>query len=155
VSAVEFDRRNGSERRQMSLAAYWHGARNPRRRAGRRTSDLLYPVIDWHSPRVFALVLTILALSFADGALTLVLMSHGAVEINPVMALFLPHNLHWFAAVKLGLTSVSACVLVACSRMRLFRAVPGEWVLYLVLGGYAALIAYELKMLETFPLPSM
>jgi hypothetical protein len=152
---VEFERRSGSERRQMNLAAYWRGALNPRRRSGRRTRDHLYPVIDWHSPRVFALVLTILALCVLDGVLTVTLMSHGAVEVNPVMAWFLPHNLPLFTAVKLGLTSAGACVLVACSRMRLFRAIPGELALYAVLGCYAALVIYELKLLEFFPLPSM
>ena len=58
--------------------------------------------------------------------LTVMLMRHGAAELNPVMALFLPHNLLWFALVKLALTGAGLCVLVACSRMRLFRRIPGE-----------------------------
>jgi hypothetical protein len=39
-------------------------------------------------------------------------------------------------------------VLVACSRMQLFRKIPGELIVYAVLGMYMCLIAYELRMLE-------
>ena len=148
-----YERRSGVERRHMSMAAYWRGALNPRRRFGRRTSDRTYPVVDWHSPRVLALVLLILGLSALDGVLTIMLMSQGANEANPFMALFVPHNLGWFAAIKLGLTSLGAAVLVACARMRLFRLIPGEALLYFVVACYIALVAYELHLLENPPLP--
>ena len=39
-------------------------------------------------------------------------------------------------------------MLVACSRMRLFRKVPGELVIYAVLAIYVWLISYELRLLE-------
>src|SRR5262245_42025361 len=146
------DRRSGTERRQMTLAAFWRGALHPRRLAGRRSRDQLYPVIDRHSPRVLALVITILGLCVLDGVLTVTLMSHGAREANPVMALFLPDNLPLFAAVKLALTTVGMVVLVACSRMRLFRRIPGEALLYVVLALYAALVVYELRLLKLLPL---
>ena len=150
---VSPERRSGTERRQYSIAAYWRGALNPRRRAGRRTSDHIYPIIDWHSPRVLALVLLILGLSTLDGVLTLMLMSQGASEVNPVMALFVPHNLGWFAAIKLTLTSLGAAVLVICARMKLFRLFPGEVLLYLVVACYVVLIGYELHLLENAPPP--
>jgi len=148
VSATEFDRRSGSERRSTTFAAYWHGARNPRRRGGRRATDLHYAIVDWHSPRLLIPVFTILALCVLDGLLTVMLMKHGATEMNPLMALFVPHNLLWFAFVKLALTGGGLCVLVACSRMKLFRRVPGEALVYAVAGLYTWLVAYELRMLE-------
>ena len=77
MSAMEIDRRSGSDRRKTTFAAYWHGARNPRRRGGRRASDLHYPVVDWHSPRLLIPVFTILALCVLDGLLTVTLMCHG------------------------------------------------------------------------------
>ena len=150
---VQPERRSGAERRHFTVAAYWRGALNPRRRFGRRAGDRFYPVVDWHSPRVLALVLLILGLSALDGVLTVMLMSQGANEANPVMALLVPHNLGWFAAVKLGLTASGAAVLVACARMKLFRFVPGELLLYLVVGCYVALVVYELRLLENPPLP--
>lgn len=145
------ERRSGVERRHHSVAAYWRGALNPRRRSGRRVTDHTYPIVDWHSPRVLALVMLILGLSTLDGVLTLLLISQGANEVNPVMALFVPHNLGWFAAIKLGLTSLGAAVLVACARMKLFRLFPGELLLYLVVACYVALVGYELFLLENPP----
>lgn len=142
------DRRVGGERRLRSLRAYWHGARNPRRRAGRRATDATYPIVDWHSPRIFIWVMAILLLCVSDGVLTVVLIANGAVELNPFMARFVPHSLGWFAAVKLSLTALGVAVLAACSRMKLFRAVPGELLLWLIVAGYAVLVGYELRMLE-------
>lgn len=145
--AEVIERRSGVDRRDRTVAAYIYGAFNPRRLRGRRASDRIYPMIDWHSPRVLALAFAILALSTADGVLTVALINHGAIEINPFMALFVPESLGWFAAVKLGLTAACLAVLVACSPMRLLRAVPGELLLYIVLGCYVALISHELEML--------
>jgi len=39
-------------------------------------------------------------------------------------------------------------VLVACSRMKLFRRIPGETFMYVVLGVYCALVVYELRLLD-------
>jgi Domain of unknown function (DUF5658) len=148
MHAVSMERRSGIDRRRRSLAAYLHGARNPRRRSGRRASDVYYPIVDWYSARVFALVMAILTLCVADGVLTVFLISHGAVEVNPFMALFVPHNLGWFAAIKLTLTSLGTMVLVACSRMKLFKTIPGELLLALILMAYVSLVIYELKLVE-------
>ena len=149
MQEAPLERRKGIERRKHTFGAYWRGAFTPRRRAGRRADDQIYPLIDWHPARVFALVFAILCLCVADGTLTIVLMANGAIEANPFMALFMPHSLGWFAAVKLTLTAAGMFILVACSRMRLFRTVPGESVLYLILACYVALVAYELRMLDT------
>ncbi len=145
------DRRSGDERRRRTLFAYVYGGHRPRRLNGRREIDLIYPFIDWHSPRVLALALGILALCVADGVLTVVLITHGATEENPFMALLVPHNLGLFAAVKLTLTAASLFVIVACSRMRLLRRIPGESIMYVVLAGYAFLITYELDLLRMLP----
>jgi len=151
MSETLAERRSGDERRRRTLFAYLYGGRRPRRLNGRRESDLIYPFIDWHSPRVLALALGILGLCVADGVLTVVLIANGATEENPFMALLVPHNLGLFAAVKLTLTAVCLFVIVACSRMRLLRRIPGESVLYLLLAGYAVLIGYELNLLAMLP----
>jgi len=151
VAEARIERRGGRERRRRTFYAYVYGSASPRRLGGRRTGDHIYPHVDWHSPRVLALAFGILGLCVLDGVLTIALMAHGATEENPFMALFVPHNLGWFAAIKLTLTALSLLVLIACSRMRLLRAIPGESLLYLVLSGYAALIAYELHLLALFP----
>jgi uncharacterized membrane protein len=147
LSATELDRRSGMDRRTTTFAAFWHGARNPRRRAGRRVTDHRV-VIDWYSPRLLIPVFATLCLSALDAMLTVTLMKHGADELNPVMALFVPRNVLLFALVKIALTGGGLCVLVACSRVRLFSVIRGELIVYAVLGIYVWLIAYELRMLE-------
>jgi|HigsolmetaAR201D_1030396.scaffolds.fasta_scaffold01882_11 hypothetical protein len=151
MNAVPIERRSGVDRRRKSFRAFWYGALNPRRRGGRRATDVYYPIVDWHSPRVFAWVFGILVLCACDGVLTVLLLSLGAQEANPFMALFVPHSLGWFAAIKLGLTSIGAMVLAACSRMKLFRTIPGEALLVAILLGYVVLIVYELRLLESLP----
>ncbi len=142
------ERRQAADRRRMKLSSYVYGSLNPRRRAGRRSSDRDYPVVDWHPPRLLLVAVLILLLCVFDAVMTLVLMTHGAIEANPVMAMILPRGLGWFAAVKLTLTSIGCLVLVACSRMRLFRAVPTESMLYAVATVYIALIVYEFHLLD-------
>jgi uncharacterized protein DUF5658 len=148
MHAAATDRRSGIERRRFSIVAYWRGARNPRRRAGRRATDKTYPIVDWHSARVFAWVIAILALCVCDGVLTVMLIANGAVEANPILAKLVPASLGWFAAVKLTLTGGGIGVLVACSRMKLFRAISGEVFLALTFATYVALILYELNLSE-------
>jgi hypothetical protein len=148
MHSASIERRSGVDRRRRSLSAYLRGARNPRRRDGRRASDAYYLIVDWHSPRVFAMVLGILTLCVADGVLTVFLISHGAVEVNPFMAMFVPHRLGWFAAIKLTLTSLGTLVLVACSRMKLFKTIPGEALLAGILAAYVTLVLYELRLVE-------
>lgn len=151
MHALPIERRSGLERRNRTLKAYWFGARFPRRRAGRRAADHYYPIIDWHPPRIFALVLAILLLCVCDGVLTIFLISHGAVEVNPFMALFVPHSLGWFATVKLSLTSLGMVVLVSCSRMKLFRTISGELLLTGAFLAYVVLVFYELRLVELIP----
>lgn len=130
------------------MSAFWRGARRPRRLGGRREADRHYPIVDWHSPRVFAWVIAILMLCVADGVLTVFLVSHGATEMNPLMAMFVPNRLGMFAAVKLTLTAGGMIVLVICSKMKLFRAIPGEALLALTFAFYFSLISYELHLFE-------
>ncbi len=148
ICTTDDDRRSGRERRHVTFAAYLYGALHPRRRAGRRNRDHIYAVIDWHRPRVLALALAILGLCVTDGVLTIVLLQQGAVEINPVMKLFLPDSLGAFAAAKLSLTASGMLVLVAASQMRLLRLIPGEVILYGVLVAYAVLVHYEISLLD-------
>jgi hypothetical protein len=147
TQAPEGNRRVACERRRPTLASYWLGALRPRRHAGRRREDRFYPVIDWHQPRLLVPALLIFFLCVADAFLTITLMHHGAIEANPVMAALLHLDIRSFAGVKLLVTALGTCVLVACARMHMFRRLPGEVFLYVMAAGYVALIVYELRML--------
>lgn len=92
--------------------------------------------------------MVILLMSVADALLTLRLMSLGAVEINPFMALLLAGGTQAFAYWKVGLTAAGVVVLTVMARLHVFRRVPVSFVLYAVLGLYGALIVYEYGMLQ-------
>jgi hypothetical protein len=132
------------ERRDRSLALLWPRLRPTRRKAGRRAGDRLYPNADQHSSRLLCVAASIMVLCCLDALLTLELLGRGAIEANPLMAVLLQAGMGWFSSVKLLLTALGVVVLVACSSMRLWRRVPGERVLYGLLGCYVLLILYEL-----------
>jgi hypothetical protein len=93
----------------------------------------------------------ILLLCAADALLTLTLVSHGATEINPLMDPLVGGSGHGFAYWKIGLTAMGVLVLTLLARVRLWGRGVGT-ILYVVLGGYAALVAYELFLLRNIPL---
>jgi Domain of unknown function (DUF5658) len=129
-----------------------YGSFDPRRRAQRRGQVNRITDVDWHHPQWLAVALLILLLSCGDALLTLTLLAHGAVEVNPLMAALLDGNGYGFAAVKIGLTAGGTVFLILLARMRAFRWLPVSAVLYAVLVGYVALVGYELWLLNKFAL---
>ncbi|HQW09977.1 MAG TPA: DUF5658 family protein [Steroidobacteraceae bacterium] len=94
------------------------------------------------------MALVILLLSCADAFLTLVLMQHGATEVNPIMAPLVTGSGHAFAFWKLALTASGVIVLTILVRIRAFGTFPAGVILYAAATGYAALVGYELWLLD-------
>ena len=87
-----------------------------RRQQARRQVDrdrVLY--MDRYSKPVFRLIVLILLLSVLDAFFTLLLIDHGAVELNPLMAFYLNIGPTPFVVVKYSLTSLSIFVLLVYS----------------------------------------
>lgn len=108
-------------------------------------------VTDWFHPQWLAVAVTILCLSCADAILTLTLISHGANEVNPLMAPLVTGSGYSFGFWKIGLTAVGVVILTLLARLRLWGRAVGT-ILYVILGGYIVLIAYELFLLRNIPL---
>lgn len=123
------------------------GGLRPRRRAGRRASDLHRPVVDWHGPGLLGSAVLVLLLCALDAFLTLRLLAAGAYEANPFMALFVPDDVRAFAVVKMALTGGGIVALVAIARFRVFGAFRAASLVHVVLLGYAVLIGYEYRLL--------
>ena len=138
---------SGVDRRRISVRSILQGAFSPRRRAGRRASDRDTP-IDWHHPHLMFLSLVMLGLSVADAFLTVTLLSGGAEEVNPLLALFVTLHPSLFAAVKMALTGVSIVLLVAVAQSRLFRVISGRLVFQGLVLAYLALVLYEAWLLR-------
>jgi len=151
MSTPIHERRERKERRRSVLRALWHGNFKRRRVAPRRTHERHAVVTDWFHPQWLGVAILILLLCCFDAVLTLTLISHGAYELNPVMAPLVEGTGRGFALVKLGLTAVGVVFLTILARLRIFGRSVG-YVLYLILAGYLVLVGYELFLLRNIPL---
>jgi hypothetical protein len=140
--------RRRTERRTRVLRALMYGSINPRRRAPRRADERALSAIDWHHPQWLAVAVLIVVFCCGDAFLTLVLMQHGAYEVNPLMAPLVGHSATAFAFTKIGLTVAGVVLLTQLARVRAFGGIPVGALLYSVLALYAALVLYELRLLE-------
>jgi hypothetical protein len=104
--------------------------------------------LDWHPISLWLIALGILTLSAVDAALTLTLMQHGASEANPLLRPLIERDKHQFINVKLLLTAVPLVLLVAHSRLVIYRYIRVENILYALFIVYLAVIAYELLLLD-------
>ena len=155
VSTAERERRSddrrSEDRRQRHAAALVIGNFKTRRRAVRRADAHRLSSIDWHHPQWLAVTIIVLLLSVADALLTLKLLGLGAVELNPVMALFVTGSGHAFAIWKLGLTGGSVIILVLLARLRVFGGIRVAFLLHGLLLIYGSLVCYELWLLQGVP----
>lgn len=141
------ERRRGPDRRTRVARALVYGSFKPRRLGPRRVGERALGATDWYHPWWLAIATLILALCASDAILTVVLISRGAYELNPLLAPLIGGSGALFVAVKVGLTGVGVVLLTLLSRVKAFGRLPVALLLYAVLAGYALLIAYELRLL--------
>jgi hypothetical protein len=107
------ERRSRQDRREQNLPMFkrlfYNGIRESVRRIEDRKSIVIY---DRYKPSLFINIIIILSLSLLDALLTLILLSEGAKELNPVMRYFLSHGPRVFISVKYGLTVLSVLIIV-------------------------------------------
>jgi hypothetical protein len=151
MTATSPEKRAGQERRRSVLRGFWRGNFERRRISPRRHTERFAVVTDWFHPQWLAVAIGILLLCCADAILTLTLISHGAVEVNPAMVPLVQGSGHAFAYWKMGLTGAGVVLLTVLARMRVFGRAVGV-ILYIVLAGYVILVAYELFLLRNIPL---
>jgi hypothetical protein len=145
------ERRATDDRRRSVLHALWHGNFARRRHAPRRRTERHVVITDWFQAQWLAVGIGILVLCAADALLTLTLISHGAVEINPMMDLLVRGSGHSFGYWKLGLTSMGVLMLTLLARVRFWGKTVGT-ILYVILGVYVVLVGYELFLLRNIPI---
>jgi hypothetical protein len=139
--------RRGPDRRKRVLWSLVYGSFHPRRRGPRRDGENMLTAVDWHHPQWLAIGMLIVAFSCGDALLTLILMTRGAYEINPLMAALIGGSATRFALVKISLTGIGVVFLTQLSRLRTFGRVPVGFILYTVLVLYGSLIFYEIQLL--------
>ena len=148
VDAPVEERRSLRERRSKTFRALVTGGWYARRRNPRRAEESRLGHVDWHAPQWFAAALLVLLLSMADTLLTLVLVQHGAIEINPLMEPFVIGNTPGFAFLKLALTATAVTILVVLTRVPAFGRLLAGPVLIAAAFLYTVLLGYELWLLD-------
>lgn len=118
--------------------------RGGRRRTVRRAEEREGAFVDVHGPRLFLLVGAIIGLNLLDAWFTLLFLSHGGRELNPVVQGVLDLDGHpWpfliFKTVGIGI----ACAFLTVTKN--FR--PARLGLWFVFGGYSLLLLWHLYLL--------
>jgi Domain of unknown function (DUF5658) len=143
------ERRSRADRRERFWWSLLYGSIRPRRRRpARRGQDARFHALDWHATHLWAVSIGILILSVVDAFLTLRLLSAGAVEVNPIMALFVGGNVALFAGLKMAMTGVCVALMVLLAGYRFMRVLRVDVILYCILMAYMILIAHEVGMLR-------
>ena len=112
------DRRFKPDRRARPtpfISRYWLIGR---RRSGRRAGERINLYVDRYTTFEWLLVMGLIALTIADGILTLYQLSNGGVEANPIMALAYRGGSITFIAIKMGLTALCMFLLTIHIRFR-------------------------------------
>ena len=144
------ERRSGVDRRGTSKltlrSLVWGGRRELiRRREDRRK----WAYVDRYQQSLFGIVVIILLLSVVDAVLTLLLIDHGAMEVNPIMAFYLNLGPQAFMFVKYALTSAGLVILVLF-RDRFMKSVGmGAGVfLYVILAAFVGVVSWEIYLIH-------
>jgi hypothetical protein len=128
-----FDRREGNT---PFLSRFWLRGK---RRGGRRRSDRPEGYVDRYRAGEWGLAVAVMALSMSDLILTLVYLSLGGEERNPIMDSLLQHSRGLFIGVKVAVSGLGALFLLVHVR---FRNVRKGLIVIVVL--YMLLIIYHL-----------
>ena len=144
------ERRSGVDRRQRQRSRLRFMVFGGRRTRGRRFEDrqrMMY--YDRYHQSHFSVIVLILFFSVMDALLTLDLIQHGAVELNPIMAYYLDVGPLAFLLVKYGLTSLGLMVLLAFKNffMSSVRIQAGAF-LYLVLAAFMGVVSWQIYLLH-------
>ncbi len=114
------------------FSRYWLRGRRrgPRRKDDR--GELIY--VDRYTPHEWGMAVSVMALSMCDLLLTLVYLSLGGEERNPIMARLLEHSEATFIWVKTAVSVLGGMFLLVHVRFpRVRRSLAGILVLYVAL----------------------
>jgi hypothetical protein len=148
------ERRSGKDRRKRSFYFLRQPFSSGRRRMLRRHTDRRrFFLFDHYSPKLFYAIVLVLMLSVADALLTLLLISEGAQELNPVMAYFLTFGPNIFMMTKYLITAASVIIVVLLNyiAVRRVRFPMGDLLRYFA-GCFAAVVIWEAVLLVRFVL---
>jgi len=140
---LAIERRDLRDRRRPSVKGFVYGLFFARRRGPRRADSYLSHYTDWYNLKLLVLSLSLLLLSCLDAALTMKLLSFGAVELNPIMDGLLKQGASYFIGVKIAVTALCIVVLVAHYQFKIFKMLRVDIMLIATVFIYLGLVTYE------------
>ena len=142
------EKRSGKDRRVRKLPMVKYIFLPGRRHQARRHEDgSKFFFFDRYSSKLFAAIVLILLLSILDALLTLYLIGHGFLEINPVMAYFLKLGPFVFMGAKYFLTSIGVVILLIYKNV--FLSKPNfhvELLFSYIIVAFSTVILWELYL---------
>jgi hypothetical protein len=144
------EKRSGRDRRKQPLSIvkniFHGGLRSSSRRAEDRRGITIF---DRYSTSLFISIMIVLSLSLLDALLTLILLSRGATELNPVMDYYLRHGPEVFLIVKYGLTAFSIFLIFLLNDVLKARYGLGTGtVLHLFAAVFGSVVVWQLYLLS-------
>jgi hypothetical protein len=148
MAAIQ-ERRSGIDRRNLDRFKFQYLFIKGQREYIRRKEDrnkIFY--FDRYSSAQFGVIISILFFSVIDALLTLLLLNHGAYEINPIMAYYLRVGPYTFLAVKYGLTSIGVFFFVIL-RNTLLKSIKiyTDTIFYFILVTFITVVAWEFYLI--------
>lgn len=141
------EQRASTDRRRFSWRTVTYGFTVSRRHTNRRSADAEVIFLDWHHPWLFFLATGTMLLSCADAFLTLLLLEHGMIEVNPVMGSIMEYGTSVFISTKLAMTAIGIFVLVFLAKSCFLNRVRTGLFLTVLFTCYAGLVCYEIVSL--------
>ncbi len=144
------ERRSGGDRRRRQHLRLRFLLVGGRRVQGRRYEDrqrILF--FDRYQQAQFGIIVGILFFSAMDALLTLYLINHGAIEINPIMAFYLDVGPYTFLFVKYALTSTGVIILLFSQNffLKTIRVNAGI-LLYFVLAVFLGVFSWQIYLIR-------
>ena len=147
--SVIMERRSGQDRRKKgmpSLRFFFVGGRREDMRRQEDKNKLF--CVDRYSQSIFGAILVILFLSVADALLTLLLMGHGAIEVNPIMAYYLNIGPYTFLTVKYLLTCLAVLLLLMCQNIFLRTIkIYTRSLFYVIIAAFISVILWQFYLI--------
>jgi hypothetical protein len=146
---ADVERRGGDRRQRPTPMWSRYVFAGGRRRTVRRAEEREGAFVDVHGPRVLLLITAILVLNLLDAWFTLLFLSYGGREMNPVVQAVLDLGGQPWPFLILKTFGIGA----ACAFLMLtknFR--PARWGMWFVFVGYSVLLAWHFYLLQMLDL---
>ncbi len=142
--------REMTDRRTFTFKTILYGLIRPRRKSPRRGEDTESYHVDFFARELMFPAVGTIMLSAMDALLTLIAIGNGqATEANAAMATLMENGSASFAGWKLFGTIVGVVMLISMANMRVLAGLKAKTILYVLFGGYALLITYQLLNIYT------